>query len=742
MWIKKFVLIMAVAAIAAVSFADTPEVVPHEVIVDQFGYREQAKKVAVLRYPALLAGVPVNMQAMVMKEEPGSNTVAFAELPVWFNGGQVDAASGDVLGHFDFSSVTERGRYHIAISGSNIRSHSFSIDNGVYNHVFRAAVKTFYYQRAGTAKPAQYAGAEWADAMCFDQDRRTRDWFDSTNVAKERDLSGGWFDAGDYNKYTKWTADYISEMLLMYEENPDAFTDDFGIPESGNNVPDILDEAKWGLSWLLRMQNEDGSMLSVQSLAGGNYNEGTGSPPSRITGRSYYGPANATAAFGAARAFAIAARVFGERGETLYSEELKMSAVRAWDWGFANPDSMFSNNCGNSWDKENCPNYDSRGLAAGNQEIIDNEHTTGRLENMVTAAWYLYELTEDPALLTYVEANLKRFPLFAWTNFMDHYRHSSHMLYIRYINDPRGSQSLKDEIRSTMITAFTLNNDFNSPTGYATDGYRAFVKDYNWGSNKAKGDYGLTFFRWHEVDASIDQKEFRERAEGYINYIHGVNPLNMVYLTNMNRFGASKSLTTLYHTWFGENTRWSVVTDTTPGPAPGFMPGGPNARYGWDNCCNSTCGWTGNDARCRFVAIPNRDSTPPAKMFIESNLGWPINTWEITENSNGYQLSYIRLLSKFVDWSAPVLSTRPINRAPQSRSINNIQYKKLRRGIELRVKDNAEIRIFALNGAQVAKHKFTSGTHTISMARLPKGIYIVRMMVDGQTKDLRIPLAL
>jgi hypothetical protein len=360
---------------------------------------------------------------------------------------------------------------------------------------------------------------------------------------------------------------------------------------------------------------------------------------------------------------------------------------------------------------------------------------------MVTAAWYLYELTEDEELLEIVEANLKRFPLFAWSNFMDHYRHSSHMLYIRYINDTRGNQALKNEIRSALITAFVRNDDFNSPNGYASDGYRAFIKDYNWGSNKAKNDYGLTFYKWNTVDQSVNAQEFRSMAEGYIHYIHGINPFNWVYLTNMERYGASRSQRTLYHTWFGEGTKWSVVTDTTPGPAPGFMPGGPNARYGWDNCCNSSCGGSGNDQRCHLVEIPDNSVTPPAKMFVETNLGWPINSWEITENMNAYQLSYIRLLSKFVDWDSPTppVSIRQGGTASNAKRTAGIQYRRIRGGIELRVRENAEVRIFSLNGAQISKRNFTGGVHNVSLARLPKGIYIIRMSVDGERAVLRMP---
>ncbi len=94
-------------------------------------------------------------------------------------------------------------------------------------------------------------GETWADGFNFSQDEYTRLFSAKNDSSTEKDLKGGWFDAGDYNKYTKWTADYIETMLLTFEENPEVFSDDYGIPESGNGVPDILDEAKWGINWLL-----------------------------------------------------------------------------------------------------------------------------------------------------------------------------------------------------------------------------------------------------------------------------------------------------------------------------------------------------------------------------------------------------------------------------------------------------------------------------------------------------------
>jgi len=658
------------------------------IMVDQFGYREGAKKIAVINY---------NPGTQLQVINNASQTAAFSGTPTAFNSGQTDAASGDKIWHFDFSSVTAPGKYYIMDQSNNIRSYSFRIGNDVYNDVLKAAVKTFYYQRAGMAKTAQYAGEEWTDAMCFAQDKYTRDFFRKNVASTERDLSGGWFDAGDYNKYTKWTADYIAEMLLMYEENPNAFTDDFGIPESGNGTPDILDEAKWGLDWLLKMQNNDGSMLSVQGLA-------HGSPPSSVTNPSYYGPANATAAFGSAKAFAIAARIFD-------SDEFKNAAIKAWEWGIAHSDSMFSNNVNSN---------NSSGLAAGNQEITDNG-TFARDENLATAAWYLFELTENENLLAIVEENLIKFPLFAWSNFMDHYRHSSHMLYIRYINNSRGNQTLKNDIRNRMKTAFAKTGDFNGSNGYASDGYRAFIKDYNWGSNKAKADYGLTFYKWNTVDASINAQEFKERAEGYLHYIHGVNPFNMVYLTNMERYGSSRSQKTFYHSWFNE--------DKTP--APGFLPGGPNANYKWDACCPSSCGSTDNNAMCNLVSIPT--GLPPAKMYVETAVGWPINSWEITENSNGYQLAYIRLLSNFVDRGA----TNPVKKRE---TIQNFKIAQTKDALHIFGDKALQISLYNMKGKLLLKQQSSGGTLSVNLQNIPSGVYIARISYGSEVSKIILPI--
>jgi len=194
-------------------------------------------------------------------------------------------------------------------------------------------------------------------------------------------LRGGWFDAGDYNQYTSWTAEYITSLLNSYLENPNVWTDDFGIPESGNGIPDILDEVKWGLDWLERMQNPDGSMLSILG-------RDSASPPSQAKKPSYYGPANSSATIASAGAFALAAKVYGKAN-------YKRRARQAWDWAEKYPRVIFRNNEASSG---------SEGLGAGQQEVGAERYAKKR----IIAASYLYAATGEAVFANAVERAYSR----------------------------------------------------------------------------------------------------------------------------------------------------------------------------------------------------------------------------------------------------------------------------------------------------------------------------------------------
>src|SRR4029434_1332226 len=155
-------------------------------------------------------------------------------------------------------------------------------------------MRMFFYQRRGFAKQPPYTDAKWADSASHlgtRQDPQCRLVTDQNNAALEKDLRGGWFDAGDYNKYTNFTFSTLTDLLLAYEQNPLAWGDDFNLPESGTGLPDILDEIKWELDWLLRMQNSNGSVLSKV----GSLGFASASPPSAEATQVFYGAESTTA---------------------------------------------------------------------------------------------------------------------------------------------------------------------------------------------------------------------------------------------------------------------------------------------------------------------------------------------------------------------------------------------------------------------------------------------------------------
>src|ERR1035437_3431359 len=241
------------------------------ICVDQFGYRPSSTKVAVIRDPQVGwdASESFTPGATYQVIDVSSGKSVFQGSPVAWNGGVTNDQSGDRCWWFDFSTVTTPGSYYVLDIANNVKSYNFDINVDVYKIVLKTAVRMLFYQRLGCAKDAKYAGAAWADGIDHEgplQDLNCRLYSDKNNAATEKDLHGGWTDAGDQNKYTAWTAGYCYVLAKAYSEKPDAWGDDYNIPESGNGIADVLDELKWGLDYLLRVQQSDGSCLSIVGL--------------------------------------------------------------------------------------------------------------------------------------------------------------------------------------------------------------------------------------------------------------------------------------------------------------------------------------------------------------------------------------------------------------------------------------------------------------------------------------------
>ena len=161
---------------------------------------------------------------------------------------------------------------------------------------------------------------------------------------------------------------------------------------------------------------------------------------------------------------------------------------------------------------------------------------------------------------------------------------------------------------------------------------------------------GLSFYnhQTYELEGA-DARDSDNIALGYIHYLHGVNPLGKVYLSNMGDYGAKDSVDSFYHSWFSHGSpHWDSVSESSFGPASGFLVGGPNPSYSWDACCPDSCGGSGNNAMCGTAPLSPPADQPPAKSYKDFNNSWPLNSWAVTENHNDYQVAYLLLLSKFV----------------------------------------------------------------------------------------------
>lgn len=593
--------------------------------VNQFGYLPTSQKVIIAADPqsGYNSADSFTPSATFEVRRTSDNGVAFSGTPTAWNEGARHEQSGDKVWWFDFSALTTAGNYRVCDAQQNICSDAFTIGTAVYDQVRYHAIRAFYYNRSGHAKTAPFADARWVDGVNLlgtGQTSQARLVTDKTNAALQRDLRGGWYDAGDPNSYTNYAVFAITDLLHAYLNHPTIWTDNFNIPESGNGIPDILDEVKWSLDWLLRMQTAtgNGSVLSkVSALTGGDF----ASPPSADTNPHYYGAASTASTACTAGVFALAAKIFNGIGQTTYGTTLANAAASAWTWANDNP----------------AVGYDNSGFSTVNAE----PDAYGRDMCRLQAAIYLYGLTGTGTYKTYVESNYTNAVAMNGSN---NWQPWNHNVYVQdallYYSVQSGiAAGVKTAIENSKIAGIGTFEYMGAITATPpTDAYRAFLKDgdYVWGSNQIKAQIGNLFADMvrYNLD-SANATAYRNAAASYLHYILGVNPNNVVYMSNMNAYGAERSTNEIWHSWFFDGTIYDNALTSPSGPAPGYIPGGPNEYFGGPASLIPPHG----QPRQKAWLDSNLNFTPPGTLW---------NTWEVTEPGIYYQAAFIRLLSFFI----------------------------------------------------------------------------------------------
>jgi endoglucanase len=276
---------------------------------------------------------------------------------------------------------------------------------------------------------------------------------------------------------------------------------------------------------------------------------------------------------------------------------------------------------------------------------------TDRLRAQFEAATYLFEMTGETRFKQFADANYGKL-LPPWGPSMWEVDALDSLLY--YTRLPGATPEVAKSVRERLLAnLWRASQEFAGSLAQA-DPYRAPMKDYTWGSNKGKTMQARLYqlAALHGTDSKLSETSLAAALE-YAHYLHGANPLGLVYLTNMAPAGASHSATTMFHSWFARGTRWQRVTEQLPGPPPGFLVGGPNPQFSIDACCSAPPGSSGyrcygasTFALCQRSMKPPLEQ-PPAKSYLQYNDPWPANSWAITEPSLQYQTYYIRLLAAF-----------------------------------------------------------------------------------------------
>ena len=609
-------------AIMVVLSAGPERVSAQHIAVDVFGYPPAGEKIAFLReaVTGFDAPDPYTPGPTIELRRTSDNVVVHTMVPTPWMGGAVHDQSGDRVWWADFTSFATPGAYYVHDPATGLSSEPFVIDAAVYQDAATAAVRMFYYQRCGCAKAPEHAGAAWSDTTCHlgsEQDLDCRFVLDPS-PATSRDLAGGWHDAGDYNKYVNFADDAVHDLLHAYSVGPAGWGDASGIPESGNGIPDLLDEVRYEMTWLLKMQNTDGSLIHKVSVT----DFSAASPASADSGPRRYASATASATISGAGIYAHAAEIFAtlpDAGSQAFAQELETAAIAAWDWVAANPAAFPSF-------------YANDGGAFVNASAEDSPYEQEM--NRLRAAVHLYRLTGVASYRLYVEANYGDMHLFQW-GYAIPYEQGLHETILLFAATPGVSPAVSTAINNTYLAAAEHPDHLGSYTSSA-DAYRAFLfeADHVWGSNRVRSDQGCLFTSVPGYGLATDQV-WRDAGAGFLHYLHGANPFARTYLTSMAGAGGDSSMTEMYHAWFADGTVWDSSVTSLYGPPPGFLTGGPNFYFAPD------------PAYAGPPLTPPQDQ-PAQKSYRDWNAGWPEASWQVSECHIPYQAGYIRLLAEFL----------------------------------------------------------------------------------------------
>jgi len=453
------------------SNVDYSQMLPYEapIITNQIGYKKDSKKIAVFR------NINGEKEFSVVNADT-DKTVYTGEL----YGEKSNSSANETNWFGDFSSVTEEGNYYIKC-GNLDDSYQFKIGDNIYDNLLDDSVKMLYLQRCGTAVEDDTFG----HPSCHD----TKAVIYGTN--QTIDVNGGWHDAGDYGRYIVPAAKSIADLLYAYQTNPELYSDSIGIPESGNGVPDILDEVRYELEWMLKMQAESGGVyhkVTCEDFPGYVM-------PQNETNQLIVTPVSTTATADFCASMAMAYEFYKDIDSTFANKCLD-AAKKAWSFLEANPNLIFDN-----------PDDITTGEYGDKSDTDERYWATAQMYRATGGEEYLTKLER-----TYASSGLD------WA-LVGHYGAIA-LVTMDGINTSSSAYTkARDSILSYAGTYSTAANNSS---------YGVSVSKFNWGSNMTVANAGIILGVAYQLTG---EEKYITAAESNLNYLLGNNPNGVCYVT-------------------------------------------------------------------------------------------------------------------------------------------------------------------------------------------------------------------
>jgi endoglucanase len=542
----KFGVIVTLALAASASITGHAQAAPDPgpaVKVNQLAYIPGLPKVATL--------VSTSTTPVAWTLRSGSTIVASGQTAVR----GTDSLSGDSVHIIDFSAFDTAGNAYV-LSAGGASSHPFDISAAPIKQLRYDALAFFYHQRSGIAIDAQFVGSQYARPpghLNVAPNQGDNNVPCRASCGYTLDVRGGWYDAGDHGKYVVNGGIAAWQLLYAYERaisvagaDPAALGDGrLAIPERANGVPDILDEARWEVEFLLKMQVPEGRTnagLVHHKIHDQNW---TGLPlrPTADSQPRLLSAVSTAATLNLAAVAAQAARIF-RTIDPAFSTRALAAAQRAYTAAKANPNRLADPN-------------DSNGGGTYSDNIVTDEFYWAAAELYATTGLAQYRTDVMTSSLSRGRSFEDRGFDWGWTGGLGD---------ITLMLVPNGLPA--SDLAATRSALINFADRLLSQV--ATQAYPAPFNvantPYFWGSNGQIANNANMMALAFDLTGL---QKYRVGAFQALDYLLGRNPLAQSYIAGY----GDKPVRNVHHRFWGNQADGSL-----PIAPPGALSGGPNSE--------------------------------------------------------------------------------------------------------------------------------------------------------------------